>query len=179
MITNNHSWSLGSCSNKSFEPDLRLETTVRPLLPGDHSFLTSQSNCVHPQPTFAAQIPGVARNPVSTFSPSFLIVNSSLSFTANREISRRKSLISRLCMLLHVNQNFFPVNETSLLPQFPPVNRRPLTPAKNHINQIKPHKNHLMLVTSSSVPTCNHINRLLGKNRRYSQLTLLKTICPW
>src|SRR5688572_27186994 len=163
MITNNHSWSLGSCSNKSFEPDLRLETTVRPLLPGDHSFPTSQSNCVHSRTTFAAQILSAARHPVSTFSPTFLTVNSSLSFTANREISRRKSLISRLCTLLHVNQNFFCVNQISLFPQFPPVNRRPLTPAKNRINQIKPHKNHLALYACYSALTANHIIHLFRK----------------
>ena len=61
MITNNHSWSLGSCSNKSFEPAFRLETPVRPLLPGDHSFPTPQSNCVHSRSPFPAQNQNASR----------------------------------------------------------------------------------------------------------------------
>src|SRR5688572_30569351 len=55
MITNNHSWSLGPCSNKSFEPDLRSEIPVRPLHPGDHSFPISQSNCVHSLSNFPVE----------------------------------------------------------------------------------------------------------------------------
>ena len=47
MITNNHSWSLGSCSNTSFEPAQTFETPVRPLHPGDRPFCTPQPNCVH------------------------------------------------------------------------------------------------------------------------------------
>ena len=61
MITNNQSWSLGSCSNKSFEPAFRLETPVRPLLPGDHSFPTPQSNCVHSRSPFPAQNQNASR----------------------------------------------------------------------------------------------------------------------
>ena len=40
--------------------------------------------------------------------PSRPSANSLLSFTPNREISRRKPLISRFCTTLHVNQKKFP-----------------------------------------------------------------------
>jgi hypothetical protein len=109
MITNNHSWSLGSCSNKSFEPTFRLETPVRPLHPGDHPFSKAHPNCVHPQGTYGAQ-----------HSP----VNSSPLFTAHHEISRRKYLISRVCTTLHVNKKIFHAKLIQAKLQGKPVDSR-------------------------------------------------------
>src|SRR5688572_3624072 len=168
MITNNHSWSLGSCSNISFEPDLRLETPVRPLHPGDHPSFSAQSNRVHRQDKLRLPVADSASQHLSTFSPSLpsrRSVNSS-SFT-NHEISRRNYLISRVCTTFAVNQIFFSASLSSRFPLFPPVQIQtayaPLKPAKNHINHIKPDKNHLAFPTSYSAPGTNQINRLFRK----------------
>ena len=133
MITN-PSWSLGSCSNNSFEPALRLETSVRPLHPGDHPSLTPHPNCVHCQTTTAPR----------------------------REISRRNSFISRVCTTLAVNKKFFCPNFCA----FFQTTSKPLKPAKNHLNHIKPDKNQLAFSAIPSRSGTNHINHLFDEKTR-------------
>src|SRR5688572_23049058 len=161
MITNNHSWSLGSCSNKSFEPALRSETPVRPLRPGDHPFSSTQSNYVHRQNKIRLPIADCASQHRSTFYPSLPSENSSFSF-ANREISRCNYLISRVCTTLPVNEIFFCAGQTS---RSLCATSAPLKPAKNGLNHIKSDKNHLAVFASNSLTTTNHINQLFQKKQ--------------
>ena len=168
MITNKNSWSLGLCSNKSFEPDLRSETPVRPLHPGDHPLSSAQSNCVHSPTTSSASL---FRSLVVVFANR-----------ENREISLSKFLISRVCTTLHVNQIFFCTSPSSQFAPFPPVQIQttsaPLKPAKNQLYHIKPDKNHLAFFTSPSEKTTNHINHLFRKktgiHNQHCQCSLLR-----
>src|SRR5688572_25562262 len=139
MITNNKSWSLGLCPNKSLEA---FESPVRPLHPGDRPSFSTQSNCAHRQDKLRHPIADSVSQHRSTFSPSLpsrSSVNSSFSFT-NREISRRNYLISRVCTTFAVNQILFAEAVSSPLSLFHtvhiPATYAPLKPAKNRINHI-------------------------------------------
>src|SRR5687768_5412031 len=68
---------------------------------------------------------------------------------------------------------------SSPLPLFPPVQMqptsKPLKPAKNHINRLKPDQNHLTLFATFSSSATNHINHLFRKKSKGSTSYWLQT----